>query len=260
MISFRILSPSFRAFVALSVGFLLASTNLRAGTIDADHLPTIKMQVESATSIWDYSPSASAYVASTDGSGYELSAPLDAYGVCDHTANVQVKELQFNSDPFVLNNILVTNTTAAPQIFSITVGLPTVFGAPNVISGNVRTNVIDGGLDGAAISSVVGNPVYLSQIDFNPVVPLQTDPFVVTAPAGGSNTASASFGPVASGIPVTSNIGVQLRFMLSPGDTAAILSRFDVNPIPEPGTFALCGGALVLAAGTFSRRLGRRLA
>src|SRR5262245_56888401 len=174
MISYRTLGYSFRAFIALCLGVLLASASARAGTIDANHLPTIKMQVEGAPHTWDYSPPATAYMAATDGgSGYKLSNPLDAYGVCDNRANVRVDELQFNSDPFVLNNILVTNTTTSPQIFSVTVGLPTVFGAPNLISGNVRTSVIDGGTDGAAINSVVGNPVYLSQIDFGPVTPLQ---------------------------------------------------------------------------------------
>jgi hypothetical protein len=57
---------------------------------------------------------------------------------------------------------------------------------------------------------------------------------------------------------VTSNIGIQLRFMLTPGDTASILSRFDVNPVPEPATMVLCGAALVLATGGFGRRARRR--
>jgi hypothetical protein len=44
---------------------------------------------------------------------------------------------------------------------------------------------------------------------------------------------------------VTSSIGIQLRFMLSPGDTAAILSRFDVVPVPEPSTLLLSALGLV---------------
>jgi hypothetical protein len=259
MISYPRLSYSFGALVALCVGVLVAGASARAGTIDSNHVPTIKMQVQGAPDAWDYSPAATAYVPAKDGSaGYELNSVLDAYGVCDNTANVRIDQLQFNADPFVLNNILVTNTTATAQIFSVTVGLPTSFGAPNLISGNVRTSVIDGGTDGATISSVAANPIYLSQIDFNPVTPLQSDPFSVVAPASGSNTASASFGPTASGIAVTSNIGIQLRFMLTPGDTASILSRFDVNPVPEPATMVLCGAALVLATGGFGRRARRR--
>jgi hypothetical protein len=242
------------ATIALSVGVFFSTGNLRAGMIDAGHLPTIEMQVQGAPEIWDYSPPVDAYVPATDnGGGYKLSQVLNAYGVCGNRANVRVQELQFNSDPFVLNNILVTNTTAVTQIYSVTVGLPTAFGAPNIISGNVRTSVIDGGLDGATIASIVGQPVYLSQIDFNPVQALQNDPFSVVAPAGGSNTAAASFGPSLSGIPVTSNIGIQLRFSLTAGDTASILSRFDVNQVPEP-TGLVCCGLMVAYVSGFGRR------
>jgi hypothetical protein len=55
-----------------------------------------------------------------------------------------------------------------------------------------------------------------------------------------------------SAIPVTSSIGIQLRFTLTPGDTASILSRFDVV-IPEPATMTLGAVAALIAVA-----LGRR--
>src|SRR5262249_11494282 len=149
------------------------------------------------------------------------------------SANVQVPTLQFDSDPFVLNNILVTNTTASTQIFSVTVGLPTSpFAAPNQIKGNITTSVIEGGLDTATVASVPGNPIYKGQIDFNPVATLQNDPFSLTTST--PPAASAAFGPTPNAVTVTSNIGIQLIFSLTPGDTASILSRFDV--VPEPAS------------------------
>ena len=180
------------------------------------------------------------------GDGYQLNAPKE-YDILGNRAHVVIQGLTFDSDPFVLNNILVTNTTAIPQIFSVTTGLPTSFPAPNQISGTILTGVIDGGLDGASITSAGASPIYQAMIDFNPVASLQNAPFTLTAAPAGVNSASAAFGPNPSAIPVTSNIGVQLRFTLSSGnDTASILSRFDVNAVPEPGSIALISLGLAL--------------
>jgi hypothetical protein len=254
MISYRTLMNYFCVFVALPIGFFSATTNLRAGSINASQLPSIVMTVSGSPTEWNYSPPEASYKSIPDGSGYELSNVLHAYGVCDNTANVTVEQLQFNPDPFVLNNILVTNTTTSTQIFSVFVGLPTSFGAPNFISGNVRTSVIDGGLDGGTIATAAPTPIYQAQIDSTTVATLQNHPFSVVALAGGSNTASASFGPSVNFTPVNSDIGIQLRFSLTPGDTASILSRFDVVAVPEPTSLILFGGALAGIAGYRRRR------
>ena len=53
------------------------------------------------------------------------------------------------------------------------------------------------------------------------------------------NGASASFGPLLNGVPVTSYIGIQLRFSLTPGDSASFLSRFDVvESVPDVSSSA----------------------
>ncbi len=161
-----------------------------------------------------------------------------------------VSQLEFDPDPFVLNNILITNTTNATQIYTVTVTLPTTFPGPNIISGNVRSDVIDGGGDpGATLASVTGFPVYSAQIDFATVATLQNDPFSVVAPPAGSASSPASFGPSINAVPVTSNIGIMLRFSLTAGDTASILSRFDVVAIPEPASFTLLLVAALVAVG-----------
>src|SRR5262245_31803505 len=167
-----------------------------AGTLNASQLPTITMQVQGSPTEWDYSPPASWYEPATNSDGgYQLSSIYQRWtnGVCDGTTNIKMDQLQFNSDPFVLNNLLVTNTTATIQIYSVTVGLPTSFGAPNSISGNITTSVQDGGADGATVSTVTGQPIYKGQIDFNTVATLQNHPFGVSTP--GSGALSASFGP-----------------------------------------------------------------
>src|SRR5262245_60866263 len=238
--------------VLLSLSVLLISTaRVSAGTLNASQLPSFKMQVQGYPTEWDYSPTVDRYVPATDSDGgYKLNYAPYYPGVCDNTTNVKIDRLQFDSDPFVLNNILVTNTTATTQIYSVTVGLPTSFGAPNLISGNITTGVIEGGGDTATVSTVPGQPIYKGQIDFNTVATLQSDPFSVTTST--SNAVSASFGPTVSAVPVLGNIGIQLTFRLTAGDTASILSRFDVTAVPEPSSLALSGLAVAVFA------IGRR--
>jgi hypothetical protein len=235
----------------------MPSTSL-AGTLNASQLPTITMQVQGSPSVWDWSQTIDKYTAapSTDpDGGYELSTQPHYSGVCNGTTNLTIQQLQFNSDPFVLNNLLVTNTTATTQIYSVTVSLPTSFGAPNLISGNITTSVIDGGDGSATVSTVSGQPIYKAQIDFNPVAggTLQNDPFSITTST--SSAQSASFGPTLSAIPVNSNIGIAVTFQLTPGDTASILSRFNVvSPVPEPSSLVLAGLAAAFGFVVIGRR------
>jgi hypothetical protein len=221
--------------------FAAGSAQLLAGPIVDGQVPTVIVKIDDGPNApsWTYSPPANEYSRATDqDGGFELNGTRE-FDILTNRAHVRIEEIRFNPDPFVLNNILVSNTTTIPQIFSVTVGLPTSFAAPNFISGNVRTSVIDGGADGATLATTAPTSVYQAQIDFATVATLQDNPFSVVAPAGGSNTASATFGPSASAIPVASNIGIQLRFSLTPGDTASILSRFDVEAVPEPATAVL---------------------
>lgn len=240
---------------AFALSFVLfAGSQLLAGPIVGNQVPTLTLQIDNVPNSWSYAPAATEFRPATDADGgFELATPKD-FNVLENRAHVRIEELQFDPDPFVLNNILVTNTTTSTQIFSAFVGLPTTFGAPNIISGNVRTNVIDGGNDGATVATVSPTALYQAQIDGTTVATLQNHPFSVVAPAGGSNTLAASFGPTVSNVPVTSNIGIQLRFSLTPGDTAAILSRFDVTEIPEPASAALIGIGLALLASNVRRR------
>jgi hypothetical protein len=224
---------------------LFAGSRSFAGPIVGNQVPTLRLEIENVPNSWTYRPEATDYSPATnEDGGYVLETPRE-FDVLGNRAHVEIAGLQFDPDPFVLNNILVTNTTTSTQVFTATVALPTTFPAPNLISGSVVTSVIDGGGSaGATVATTAGQALYQARIDGSTVQTLQNDPFSVSSPG----SASASFGPGVNTTAVTSDIGIQLRFSLTPGDTAAILSRFDVTEIPEPASAALIGIGLALVA------------
>jgi hypothetical protein len=234
----------FCAALALS-SVLFAGSQSFAGPIVGNQVPTLRLQIDNVPNTWNYSPAVSDYRPATDADGgYELTTPKE-FPVLENRARVRIEELQFYADPFVLNNILVTNTTTSTQVFTATVALPTTFPAPNFVSGSVVTSVIDGGgTAGATVATTAGQALYQARIDGSNVQTLQNDPFSVSSPG----SASASFGPAVNNTAVTSDISIQLRFSLTAGDTAAILSRFDVTAIPEPASAALIGIGVALVA------------
>lgn len=171
--------------------------------------------------------------------------------------------LTLNPDPSVLAITAVTNTSSVTQTFVLSVSLPIApsFGAPSLIQGSISGSLTDtssatgkGTVGAASLAAVLGGSVYTGQIDGSGVRTLLDDPFSVgVAVANGS----AVIGPADFGIPVresvatatTTDIGIELRFQLSAGDSASFTSVFDVIPVPEPGVALLvaCGlGALVV--------------
>lgn len=233
---------------------LTKASPLLAGTVPVLVPPTFEVRIEEPDArTWRYAPATDLLQPDSGDDGtYKLMAPYEQ-SILQQRAHFRLDELEFNPDPFVLNNVLITNNTAGTQVFSVFVGLPTSFVAPNLISGHVRTTVIDGGSDGATIQSLSAQPIYESQIDSASVAALQSDPFLLVASPAEQASSFASFGATPSTVPVLSSIGIQLRFSLTPGDTAAVVSRFDVTPVPEPGA-PLAWLALAVGLTFFRRR------
>jgi hypothetical protein len=237
------------AFALSYISF--AGSQSFAGPIVGSQVPTLRLEIEDVPGAWTYTPAPTDYRPATEeNGGYVLIEPVER-DVLGDRAHVEISGLQFNPDPFVLNNILVTNTTTSTQIFTATVVLPTTFPAPNLISGNVVTSVIDGGIDGATVAAASPTALYQAQIDGTTVETMQDFPFTLSSTAG---SALESFGPTVNNTAVTSDIGIQVRFSLTAGDTAAILSRFNVTAIPEPASAALIGIGLALV-GCIRQRL-----
>ena len=205
---------------------------------------TLKLLSEPSNGTFEVQPSLDNFECN-GGTTYCSKNVLEYPGILGGNVDLAVTILEFDPDPYVLNNVIITNTSGSQQTLSYNVTQPAALGAPNLISGSITTQVIDGGQDGAIVAAQTGGSIYSALIDGVVVHTLQDDPFSVVAPAGGVNNALASFGPDANGTAVIQDIGITLIFELSPGDTASILSRFDV--VPEPATLSLLAlGGLIL--------------
>lgn len=238
----RVLSGSLCSGLLLVAGAVTSSAQ-------SDHQPSIVphwvASVPGLGIAMTNTPDAAAFHRAVDGKVWELSAPTSFQ--LGGGGQVTVQELRYDPDPLIYNNILVQNITGSVQNYVISLNLPTVWGVPNYIRGSVDTSII--GTDGL-ISAPVGGALYTALIDGLPVQTLQNSPFSLSTPQA-ANSSFASFGFDPNNIPVLSSIGIQLAFTLSPGDTAAILSDFELVSVnvPEPGTLALLlvgGGFLAI--------------
>jgi hypothetical protein len=241
-------------FIGLSCFWLLNSSQIQAGPIATPVAPTISVRIEEPDArTWHFTPTDDDLQPSAEvKDAFELKQTRN-FSILGNRTQLTIDRLQFDPDPFVLNNLLVTNTTDSTQVFSVFVGLPTTFAAPSVTSGHVRVSVIDGESNGATFTSVASQPIYAAQIDGTTVATLHDDPYSISAPNGSSaGSPLATFGPSTNAIPVASSIGVQLQFTLTSRDTVSILSRFEVVErgiiVPEPTFLGLALPGLLLTS------------
>ena len=107
------------------------------------------------------------------------------------------------------------------------------------MSGSLTTDPL-----GGSISTSSPDPLYLGMIDGLGVLALHSDPFSVTRGFGGTSPipyAMNGLPPSLGSGPVLSDIGIQHKFVLTPGDAVAITGYFQVEAIPEPATACLLG-------------------
>jgi hypothetical protein len=160
-----------------------------------------------------------------------------------------------DADPQINSGLIFTNMTGVTQLFSITVGLPTVLAGPTThggsFQGGLQDNLIGDGFI-AQIATVPASAWYEGQIDGATVLSFYPDPpgTTITAPfdGGAANIPFASGGLPGVTLPsgaVNSTIGIKHTFTLTPNSTATLTGFFIV--VPEPATLGLLAvGAMVL--------------
>lgn len=155
-------------------------------------------------------------------------------------------------EPFMVGNVVVTNTTTVTQAIlvqmTLAVGSPLPF---TLVGGSISGAVTDLTGNGASLSSIGTSPIYTGFTDFGFGTQSTAAALMSSATITAGTNQSASIGPAGFGgiFPskpngaVLENITVQFHFTLSAGDSASFTSIFDVQAIPAPGVLALLGAA-----------------
>ena len=154
-----------------------------------------------------------------------------------------------NADPFVTNNFTVTNNLAVDQTFIITSTIGVVpIGPSSLTSGSVGGSITDNNGNTATISDNSA-AIYTALIDGAAYQTLLDPVFSVTTSAGGTSL----FGGVDFGLPpnsqpgpsISTDIGIRMEFILTPGDSVSFTSRFEVQAVPVPAAVWLFGSGLL---------------
>jgi hypothetical protein len=163
-----------------------------------------------------------------------------------------------DSDPFVNAITAVTNNSLVTQTYTVIVSLP-VF--PAITPSSLMRGSIGGSLtdnnelqDGfgnyATFATSAPTSIYKALIDSVGVRTLYDHPYSisVTNPSDSVTIPSVNFGiPIRELAPaVNTDIGIQLKFTLSPGDSASLTSVFNVIPEPASVLLLATGGLLMM--------------
>lgn len=190
---------------------------------------------------------------SGDVTTWTLNAATGVEGVSVDSWSAQLKE-----DPFVTNNIVVSNTTAFTQTFVATVLLPIpAFSYDEVISSSIGVTTTDSNGNNVlsfANSGVI--PIYQGTVNGStvlslnpPGLPLTTASCTVPFP-GCTATSATGIASLAVTPGIATSLGITLTFTLSPGDSAGITSRFEIVPEPRLALLLISGFAAFAALRT----------
>ncbi len=207
---------------------------------------SIKVETEGAPQPWLTSPNG---VLGPGGAYHYQGSWTNAQGLWQCDWDITAK-----ADPWVSANITFLNSTANPQIYTVTITQPIMppITPTTLIGGSMGGSVTDANFSGTGILSTVSpTPLYQAFLDNTPVLPIYPHPTSYTFAFAGQTVSIPAVnvglpGPSIPSGPVLSTISIQHRFLLSAGDSMALTSFFVVTP--EPATLALLalGGLTVM--------------
>ncbi|REK10294.1 MAG: PEP-CTERM sorting domain-containing protein [Planctomycetota bacterium] len=162
--------------------------------------------------------------------------------------------LSGNADPFANLAFSILNVAAVPIEYTVSVLVPIAppLAGATLHGGSTGGSVTDadgsgtGGL--STITSVAGVPFYQGQIDGTTVLSIYPDPTSFPITFSGQTVTIPALnpglpGPTLPSGPALASIGIVHRFLLSPGDSVATTSFFQV--VPEPSSIALASISLL---------------
>ena len=242
-LSYLVLDVTVVAVIFLATHVVQAA--LAPGTTIEDYMPSITGSTIEADGV-DYSYSGTLGEFEVEDTRYKLKGALEqdtGYGI------ITLEELEFDPDPSVIANQLIYNNTLNPQTYMINITQPAYLASSSSsVYGSIVVSLQDSDspINGSALDDN-GTSVYKAYIDGVLVDTLfDTLSLSTTPPSNTIGSGLQEFGWDAYGAGVNTDIAIMLELTLSPGDTATVLSRFDVI-VPEPATMALLGlGGLLL--------------
>lgn len=170
--------------------------------------------------------------------------------------------LLVSPDPFIIGNILVTNTTAVTRELFVDIALPTGFSrSETLVGGAIAASVTDLNGNGATLASIGDSGLFSALTDVGHGTQSVASTLLTSSSVSAGSNMSASLSPATFGHPIPSqlhgpvyeNITIRFRFTLTAGDAASFTSIFAVQAVPAPGTAVLLGMA-GLTAGRRRRR------
>lgn len=242
-------------------GCAVIALSSAVASADTTTPPDLLLRIGVADSVYQYNANevgnSWANGNSTFGYSGSISSPFDAPGF------IVSWGLLVNPDPFIVGNLVVTNTSASTQTFFLDVALPIgVSLSSTLIGGSVTGTVTDLTGDGATVAATSPNDsIYraLTDVDggFNGNL---AGSLLTGASASAGQFQSATIGPDQFGSPipsmpygaVTTNIAIRLAFTLTAGDSASFTSLFVV--VPSPGALAIAAFGGLVGLGGRRRR------
>jgi hypothetical protein len=172
--------------------------------------------------------------------------------------------LTVNPDPQVTSTFTLTNLSAVPQNFFLTITLPIAsLGPPISIAGYAGPSTLTDAGGGGATVHDAGVALYRANINgatvqtlLDPVWSYSTaaDPF--GGPGPPVTIPMLSYGPTTLAQAATPNIQIAWAFNLTSQDEFSSTGKFEANPVPLPGAGALFGSGLMGLVGVARKKAG----